>query len=550
MSNNSNETLTSEIPAQANAKLLPDPQMSRRTSLAQRPPVTENILMGYAQLSGSFTLDGSLVNQAPFEEVKRKAVVGGQGGGGVVGVTRPVAEAGLFGGFTWNSIGESLGGIIGVGGPSSMNEMKGIAGSSSIPLLSTSKSILFVDLNLAPGQSRSYSYRFALPRGLPPTHKGRAMKVSYNLVIGTHRSGLKKDQPQVVKQVEIPFRVLSGVNQQGEYLGHDLMSPYIILEDQARTEPIDEEACGQLPQPQRSKKPQTSASGSAEDFESYVNNLLTRPRRESSYGLLSPTAEQPQTPIMPRTPRTPRTPTITKSRPSQPGPSVTTLIDHAIRYSTHPSSAIYTPTNYTIARSSIPIAVLKLSRPALKMGETLLCIIDFAAAKLPCYALEISLESCERVDPALAIRSPQSVERATRRVWAAEVQNCVWARRAVFRVQIPVAGTPAFTTTGVSLDWCIRLELVVGSSTSAFASAPTPTPNANEEGSASTQPSSAEVSRAERVLEVAHADDRGTVLTARSQLLCESFQVEIPIRVFGAVVGSAEEGGDVEGVPV
>lgn len=496
--------------------------------------------MGYAQLSGSFTLDGSLVNQAPFEEVKRKAVVGGQGGGGVVGVTRPVTESGLFGGFTWNSIGESLGGIIGGGGPSSMNEMKGIAGSNNIPLLSTSKSILCVDLNLAPGQSRSYSYRFALPRGLPPTHKGRAMKVSYNLIVGTHRSGLKRDQPQVVKQVEVPFRVLSGVNQQGEYLGHDLMSPYIILKDQARTEPVDDETPGQPAQPQRAKKSQVSASGSAEDFESYVTNLLTTPRRESSYGLLSPTAEQPQTPLTPRTPRAPRTPTRTKSRLETPFPSINTLIDHAIRYSTNPSSAIYSPTNFTIARSSIPIATLKLSRPALKMGETLTCVVDFSNAKLPCYALEATLESSERVDPALAIRSPQSVERATRRVWASEIENAVWARRCVFKAQIPLTGTPAFTTTGVSLEWCVRLELVVGSSTSAS------TPS--EEGLA--QPPWTDASRAERVLEVAHADDRGTVLAAKAHLPCDSFQVEIPIRVFGAVVISADEGADLEGVPV
>lgn len=122
--------------------------------------------MGFAQLSGSFTLDGSLVNQAPFEETKRRAVVGGQGGGGVVGVTRPAPDNGLFGGLNWGSIGESLGGFMGTGGLSSMKEMKGIAGSNVIPLLSTAKSILFVDLTLAPGESRSYSYRFALPRWL------------------------------------------------------------------------------------------------------------------------------------------------------------------------------------------------------------------------------------------------------------------------------------------------------------------------------------------------------------------------------------------------
>jgi hypothetical protein len=70
-------------------------------------------MMGYAQIMGSFTLDGSLINQAPFEEVKRKGVVGGQGGGGVVGVEKTKRESGLFGALGWGNIGESLGGLLG-----------------------------------------------------------------------------------------------------------------------------------------------------------------------------------------------------------------------------------------------------------------------------------------------------------------------------------------------------------------------------------------------------------------------------------------------------
>jgi RAB6A-GEF complex partner protein 2 len=168
-------------------------------------------MMGYAQILGSFTLDGSLVNQAPFEEVKRKGIVGGQGGGGVVGVERSKRESGLFGALGWGNIGESISGILGGGELSSIKEMKSIASSKAIPLLSTPQSILFVDLKLAPGESRSYSYTFKLPRGLPPTYKGRAIKVSYHLTIGTHRPNAAKDQQQV-KSVDVPFRVLGSVN--------------------------------------------------------------------------------------------------------------------------------------------------------------------------------------------------------------------------------------------------------------------------------------------------------------------------------------------------
>lgn len=173
-------------------------------------------MMGYAQVMGNFTLDGSLINQAPFEEVKRKGVVGGQGGGGVVGVERKTRDSGLFGALGWGNLGESIGGLLGASEPSSIREMRNIATSKAVPLITTPQSILFVDLRLGPGESRSYTYSFTLPRGLPPTHKGRSIKVAYHLTIGTQRPGSARDQQ--VKHVEIPFRVFGSVNSMSSLL--------------------------------------------------------------------------------------------------------------------------------------------------------------------------------------------------------------------------------------------------------------------------------------------------------------------------------------------
>lgn len=213
MSNNSSETLASEYVAHPSARLLPRALHQRQASHLAPPKrqlQPESLMMGYAQIMGSFTLDGSLINQAPFEEVKRKGVVGGQGGGGVVGVERPKRESGLFGALGWGNIGESLGGLLGSSEPSSIREMRSTASSKTVPLITTPQSILFVDLKLAPGESRSYTYSFTMPRGLPPSHKGRSMKVNYHLTIGTQRAGSTKEQQ--VKQVDVPFRVFGSVN--------------------------------------------------------------------------------------------------------------------------------------------------------------------------------------------------------------------------------------------------------------------------------------------------------------------------------------------------
>lgn len=213
LSNNSTDTLVSEYIPQLQQRSRIKPTVLRREPSPQASITglqPESLMMGYAQLTGTFTLDGSLVNQAPFEEVKRKGVVSGQGGGGVVGIaTKP--NAGLFGAFGWSQFGESLGGLLRGGELSSLKEMRGVANSKAIPLLRTPQSLLFVDLQLAPGESKTFSYHFPLPKGLPPSHRGRAIRISYRLVIGTQRAATVNKSQQVA-QVEIPFRVFGGVD--------------------------------------------------------------------------------------------------------------------------------------------------------------------------------------------------------------------------------------------------------------------------------------------------------------------------------------------------
>lgn len=184
---------------------------------------SETLLMGYAQISASFTVDGSLVNQFPFEEVKRKGVVGGQGSGAgningqVPRGEKPRKAGGLWGALGWNTIEESISGFLSNNELDGLRDMRGVSSSRSIPLLSTSQSLLFVDLRLAPGEERSYSFSFTLPSGLPASHKGKAIKISYNLIIGTQRpSG--SNEPQRVNRINIPFRVFNGVD--GELPGH------------------------------------------------------------------------------------------------------------------------------------------------------------------------------------------------------------------------------------------------------------------------------------------------------------------------------------------
>lgn len=579
-SNQSEDTNISEYASNVTSRLLGrnNPrQPSQLLAQNARRRFPETLMMGFAQVSSHFTLDESLVNQTPFEEVKQRAALGSQAGGGVVGFEKPKAGGNLFG-FSWGNIGESLGGLLKPHEPSSIREVKGVASSKSIPLLSTPKSILFVDLKLGPGESRDYRYKFKLPRGLPPSHKGRAIRVVYNLVVGLQRPGQSRNsRQQQIRNIEVPFRVFCGVNQHGESLGHDLMSPYIVLKDSAQVESLEEKS--QSPgQTQTSERPEASAPSTEADFNDYVSKLLDNPRRNSTSSLLSPTAE---------TETTVDGATTNGNIPQMPRLAARDLIENAIRYSTQPmpggsstASAATSQTQFTIARAGQLVAQLAVSRPALRLGDTLQLFVDFPglspdhpnltegpsppsdkSATLPVFALAATLESSENVDPALAIRSRSSIERATRRVWDRKIAGGAngmalgWSRRWTANLKVPTHATPGFTTTGVGLAWYVRVELVVeaGRLSPQYQRRDMDEYDPDEEyerererelreeevgaGSYKTgrnRKTFARRSRADILLEATSEDERGSLLAAARRLGCECFEVMVPVRVFGA----------------
>lgn len=519
MSNHSDETLTSELPLQQQiGRLLPKMPHSRQPSRsAQRLPAKpETLMMAYARTVGQFTLDGSLVNAAPFEEVKRKGV---QGGGGVIGVEQSKRSSGLFGALSWGNIGESLGGLLGGDEMSSMARMKASASSRSIPLLSTPQSLLFVDLTLAPGESKSYNYRFNLPRGLPPSHRGRAIKVTYHLSIGVQRP-----TGQSVQDIEIPFRVLGSYDARGDILGHDLMSPYILLQDSARTMtmPAAASSTKSFEQPRsvgRTRHKQTPKQG-LEDFLRYTERLVES-SQDANGVLLSPSS-----PASPEAMRA-RSWSRQDSTADPAGTTVKEAIDFAILRSNVVSnpgkpSQSQSSNRFNIARSGQPVAVLTILRPAYRLGEAVIGTIDFtaptrlqdSAPPAPCYSALVELETAELVDPSLALRSSHSIHRVTRKVHAWSREHTAFARQISFNLVIPPSAAPSFETTGISLVWRLRIEFTTQRQVQGL--------GLEDHGTN------------EELLEELASDDRGTTYIAKERLMADTFEIAVPLKVYGA----------------
>jgi hypothetical protein len=278
------------------------------------------------------------------------------------------------------------------------------------------------------------------------------------------------------------------------------MSPYIILRDQARTSPI-EIGGGASPD----KKPFTapaSEGAALDDFLEYVDNLLDRPRQNSSMGLLSPTETVP-------------------GRSSVGGEephNMKEAIDLAIMRSNLTGAANQSANRFEIARSGRRVAVIMLARPAYRLGETMSAVIDFTNADIPCYSVHVSLETAEKVDPAIALRSNASIYRVTRKVHTSFSDNALFARRLCFAPTIPPNSTPEFITSGVSLEWKLRIEFI--------------TPRLTHEDG--------EEAVWDDLLEEISSDDRAIILAAAERLPAESFEVQVPVRVYGAVSGRPE----------
>ncbi|KAK9297237.1 hypothetical protein QLX08_008972 [Tetragonisca angustula] len=70
-------------------------------------------------------------------------------------------------------------------------------------VLNTKPKILFCDLRLSPGESKTYIYRETIPSDAPPSYRGHAVKYSYKITVGTQRVNT------AIKLLRVPFRVLS-----------------------------------------------------------------------------------------------------------------------------------------------------------------------------------------------------------------------------------------------------------------------------------------------------------------------------------------------------
>ena len=513
LSNHSQETLASEQALSVPRKpMLPDSRAHeqqrprqgghvRATSTTRTKNVSRKLLMGYAHINATFTLDGSLVETSPFEEVKGQGFLGGQGGGGVVGVKPSSTSSGLLGGLKLNSIGESIGGLLGNTDISSSKEMKGVASSREIPLLSTPQTLLFVDLALSPGQEKTFFFRFRLPHGLPASYNGKAIKISYQLGIGVQEAAGDKSIP-AVRRVNVPLRVFSGVDQVGQIYGHDLMQPHVLLDSPAHAEPVGSPATFLETASAETKNGDEEATM---EFLKYVDTLLmSRRRRQSSSAA----------------PDTPRC--LIRGQLSE---TANDIINNVVHFGKQVDSAHPSSNRFNITRNSQRVATIFLERNSYRLGEPVAAIVDLSEAQLTTFSVCCSLETTEKINPALALRSAASLTRLSRKVYASRSESTLFAERVAFDPAIPLTATPTLLTSGVNLDWALRFEFITAKALSDPSGSPS------------------DLEKTDLRLEEVATDVRGSTIVAVEKLVGETFEVSVPLMVYGGTVPNGTTAG-------
>ena len=88
-------------------------------------------------------------------------------------------------------------------GPSTSLKQSGDTGAGTRELASTPPKILFCDLTLGPGETRTFDYEDLVPIDCPSTYHGRHFRYSYRIVVASQRIH------RAIATLKLPIRVLA-----------------------------------------------------------------------------------------------------------------------------------------------------------------------------------------------------------------------------------------------------------------------------------------------------------------------------------------------------
>ncbi|KAI7897201.1 reduced growth phenotype protein 1 [Mucor mucedo] len=395
----------------SNASFRSSPHNRRSSNLYSSSPLknssTEHLLCGFAQVVGSFVADANLINLNEFDPLKLYNMYNPQGG------------------------------FSGGGGGLMVAKSNSPLDARTLPVFSTPPSILFVDLDLAPGETKKFSYKIQLPNDIPPSHRGKAIRFNYYLMVGTQRAPSMIKQPSLPTQgqvVQIRFRVLNHVSEDGSRPIYDLMNPVIQYKDEATVDEFENKQ-------KIKKKKSVQHLEERKAFMDYVDELFENSTKNTMIHEI-----------------TRRESDAYEERNADDQSAMEGSCSQVVSRITHRSRKAM----YDICKNNQRVAKLHLIKTAHRLGEPVIGVLDFSEAILSTYKISIFLESSESVENSIALRTPQHISRVSRKTHSDFHSFCLDNKRLSFSLPIPATASPEFQTTGVSLEYFLKFEFITG----------------------------------------------------------------------------------------
>ncbi|GAC93875.1 hypothetical protein PHSY_001442 [Pseudozyma hubeiensis SY62] len=447
-------------------------QSKRRASVSRTPshsPIypppdllvsgSEKILWSFAQIAGTIEIDESLIKPSDFENLRRRLAYGDLTGANASPHSLPGTPRILGGGdlgqtsdgqpapSSWSSYLRSpfasRSQLHRRSGSTLQDAQDRTLQSRSIPTFSTPPSIVAVDLNLLPGESKTFQFRLPLPVDVPPSYHGKAIRLKYILTLGTNRSNpsAASTRAQTSRLISIPIRVYNHVGASGFRPFFDLMNPVILTKEEASVTVVGQEgeASKSVTQNDRSRVKGAINTGpqiQRKDLQDYTKQLLIS---KASDGASSPLPEIGFSSV---------------TSMSQASSSCKAAVEALARTSSK--------VTYDISKDGKVAAVLTLVRSRYRLGETITGVINInnqqSLARIA--RMSATLETFEEVQPSIATLPPGRLQRATKIVHAEHHESVLDKGRASFSLCIPSGASPEFVTSGVKLNWLVRLSFL------------------------------------------------------------------------------------------
>lgn len=308
--------------------------------------------------------------------------------------------------------------------------------SRTLPTYSTPPSMLGIDMVLAPGEQRSFTFSLKLPADLPPSFHGHSVHFDYYLTVGTSRLDARTGT-QPSRLLHVPIRVYNHVAPGvGALARFDLLNP--IVTPHADDGAVVAEA---------SRAPHGDAEAERERTAQWIEQLLRdhQPSTERTDPLPAPTC-------------------------------MDAVLDLTLRAG---------KVSYDIAKNGHVAAVLTLARAKYRLGDSVQALVRMNApdAMVRIVRIAASLESHEEIDASMALLPTGRIQKATTQVYATHHENTLDTRQTSFALVIPSGATPEFVTSGIRHGWSLRLSLLTQTShQGAVAVQPPPHIEARSEG--------------------------------------------------------------------